>query len=94
MLVRKPEPRVTHLLTIAFAIVALHVDDEQLTAWFEHPEDFSERPLRFGEMMQHEHERRRIEPAVVYRKRLEVAAPQPRSPTVHSGPAKAVRAER
>ena len=43
---------------------------------FEDARHFGERALRLRHVVQHEHQRRRIEPRIVDRQRFELAAPQ------------------
>ena len=65
-----------HLLAVALAIVRQHVDDDGAPARLEHARDLGERALRLRHVVQHQHQRRGIEPGVVDRQRLELAAPK------------------
>src|SRR5438093_10868530 len=73
VIVGKAEPDVTHLLTVALAIVREHVDDNRATAWLERADDVRERVPRLRHVMEHQHQRRRIKPPIVDRQRLELA---------------------
>ena len=64
-----------HLLTVALAVVREHVHDEHAAAGLQHAGDLGERVRRLGHVVQHEHQRGRIEPLVVDRQGFELAAP-------------------
>ena len=76
VIVREPEPDVTHLLPVALAVVRQHVGDDDPAARFQRPCHVGDGLPRFGHMMQHEHHRRHVEPVVVDRQRLEIAPPE------------------
>ncbi len=65
-----------HLLTVVLAIVRQHVDDDQPSARLEHARDFIERASRIRDMVEHQHDGRRIQPRVINGQRLEIAAPE------------------
>ena len=65
-----------HLLPVVLAIVRQHVDNEQAAARLEDARDLGQRLLRLRHVMQHQHQRRRVEPGIVDRQRLELAAPE------------------
>ena len=64
-----------HLLTIVLAIVRLH-DQHEASAGLQGPPRLGERPFRLRYVMEHQHQGRHIESLVVYRQRLELAAPE------------------
>ena len=68
-----------HLLAVVLAIVRQHVDHDQAADWFEDARHLDECARRIGHVMQHEHQRRRIQAAVVDWQLLEVAALQGRA---------------
>jgi hypothetical protein len=76
VLVAEPEPHVSHLLTVTLPVVRQHVDDDRAAAWLEDASDLGQRSLRLRDVMQHDHERRRVQPSIVDRQRLEIAAPE------------------
>src|ERR1700674_5063764 len=76
MLLAEPEPHVAHLLPIVLAIVRLHVDEDHAAAGLQDARHLGERALRLGHVMEHQHQRRRVEPRIVYRQRLEISAPE------------------
>ena len=65
-----------HLLPIAFAVVRQHVDDQQPAPRLQHTRHLGEGLPRFGQVMQHERQRRRIQARIVDRQRFEIAAPE------------------
>jgi hypothetical protein len=67
---------VSHLVTVAFAVVGQHVDDQQTSGRLQCPPNFAERPLRFGNVVKHEHQHCRIEARIVDWERLELSTPQ------------------
>ena len=70
-------PHIPHLTSIVLAIMGQHVDNEELAAGLEHPRDFAEDAIRFGEMMENEKEQGDVEARVSDRQLFELAVAAP-----------------
>src|SRR5216683_3152658 len=64
VIVAEPEPHVAHLLPVIVPVVREHVDDQHAAARLEDPRDLGQPTLGLRHVMQHEHQRRRIEPRI------------------------------
>ena len=72
--VSEAEPHVAHLLPVALAFVRQHVDQQKAAARLEDARHFLQRHGRIRHVMEHQHQRGDVEPRIVDRQRLELAA--------------------
>lgn len=76
LFVSKTEPHMPHLLSVALAFVGHHVDEQHPSSRLEDARHFGQRHRWIRHVVQHQHQRRDVEAAIVNRQRLEVAAPK------------------